>query len=197
MTFLPLKETRDLIGIDSLERAIIWSGCTLLSAINQKSPTYDRNFSIFADQQSLQILINFALPLDMPLFWSSMGDADLSLKVITDLAITYEGEYLSINKLLEVEPVTVNTLEKYFFWACKKLREFYLKNEPVKANKFNFATDLKRSVMFVNVSLDYNPIVYSESDSLLKAVMSESFTTDSDEDFGNNSLIGNNLLFGN
>lgn len=196
MTVLATKETRDLIGINSFERAIVWSACSLLSAINQQSSTYNNNFTIFADQESSQILITFGMPLDMPKFWASMGDPDY-LKNITDLTVTYEGEYLSITNSLELEPPSINTLEKYFIWSCKKLREFYLQNLPTKANRINLSTDLRRSAMFVTVNLDYVPLIYSQSDSLLKAVIVESSNNESPSSLFGNSLVGNNFLVGN
>lgn len=197
MTILPSKETRDLIGIDSWERAIVWSGCSLLSAKTEGSSTYDKNFSIFADQSTLQILISFGMPLDMPLFWASMGDPDLSLQNITELAVNYEGEYLTITTPLESEPPSVNTLEKYFVWANKKLLEYYLKNDTSKVNNVILATDIKRSAMFVTTNLAYNPIVYSETDSLLSAVIATSKANNYSSLIGNDNLIGNDYLVGN
>ncbi|WP_342596751.1 hypothetical protein VKI21_12505 [Cyanobacterium aponinum UTEX 3222] len=200
MTILSTKSVRDLIGINSYERAIVWSACTLLSAKNTQSETYDKNFSIFADQETSQILISFGMPLNMSLFWASMGDPDLALEEITPLEITYEGEYLPINNPLEEEPLSVNTLEKYFVWSSKKLLEYYLKNDTEKASNINLSTDLKKTAMFVVVNLDYDPIIYAESDSLLRAVIvtsTQDLPTSSTSLIGNNNLIGNNLLIGN
>lgn len=197
MTVLVSKETRDLIGIDSYERAIVWSACTLLSAKYENSSTYDKNFSVFADQSSLQILIEFGMPLDMPLFWASMGDPDLSLENITELTVNYEGEYLTITTPLEDEPPSINTLEKYFVWANKKLMEWYLKNDTSKANNINLATDIKRSSLFVTTKLAYDPIVYSETDSLLSAVIATSKANNYSSLIGNDNLMGNDYLIGN
>ena len=198
MTVLATKETRDLIGIDSWERAIVWSACSLLSAKSESTTVYDKNFSVFADQTTAQILISFGMPLDMPLFWASMGDPDLSLQNITDLTVNYEGEYLSLSTPLETEPPSVNTLEKYFVWANKKLLEYYLKNDTDKANNINLSTDLKRSAIFVTTTLPYDPIDYSETDSLLSAVVvTSSSSSNVDGLFGNNTLLSNNLLLSN
>lgn len=197
MTILPSKETRDLIGINSFERAILWSACSLLSVINLQSSNYDKNYSLVIDRENSQILINFGMPLNMGLFWSSMGDPYLALKEITNLTPTYDAEYLPVSNVLEHEPTSVNTLEKFFVWANKKLLEFYLINEPSKQKEIMLTTEIKYSSLFVTTNLNYNPVIYNESDNLLKAVLITSTVENNSSLVGNNVLFGNNYLVGN
>lgn len=193
MTLIIDKELRDEIGIDCFERAILWSSCLLLSAKMTQSSQYNRDFLIFADQTTKNILIDFFMPLDMPLFWASMGNSDLSLKNISEELINYQGRKLTRRTILEREPISVNTLEKYLIWCCNKLAKNYGTNNLSieTSNIIKLSTDIKKSALILNCQLAYNPIIYNNKDNLLEAVLCPSIANSL-----NRSLIGNSL-FGN
>lgn len=196
MTFLIEKQIRDNIGIDSFEKAIVWSACLLL-AINYESTTTNSivsKNSLYIDPSKSLILIEFNIPLNMSLFWRSMCNPN-SIKPLSDLTIQYEGAYFNSNFILPLEPNEVNTLEDYFIWSNKKLEEIYLNKNSEKSKNIIVMPNLKYGTIYINTKLNYDPLKYASSNNLMFSVITFDYTTDTNDN--NNTLIGNNILIGN
>lgn len=171
MTVLIDKSQRDSLGIDSFERAIVWSGCLLLSAKNQSVNTYDKNFQISLDEETDEIVMQINLPLDMAIYWASMSNYFLAIKTISETTATYSGDTLTANGTLESEPSTIDNLEKYFAWSCEKLKEYYLTNNLDKKDNISINVNPKTSTLDISIVLTYIASEYTASNNLLKAVL--------------------------
>lgn len=171
MTVLISKSERDTIGIDSFERAIIWSGCLILSTKNEVSTNYDKNYQINIDSENSEVILSINLPLDMSLYWSSMSNIISAVQSISDLTVAYTGTNLSKNKVLETEPNTVTNLERYFVWSCQRLQEYYLKNNYDKKDAINISASLKTSTLDISATLAYSTVDYANSNNLLQSVI--------------------------
>jgi hypothetical protein len=185
MTILTTKQIRDQIGINTFEKAIIFSA-SLLLGVKQIIDEFDTYSDIYLDYSNLKIIIQISLDYS-PNLWISGGDLYQGVKELSNLAVEYTGK-MSPSVGIENEPSKVNSLEKYFVWSCEKLLENYLKRTPEKAKEINFELDNNKKKINISLSLYFNPKQYLETNSLLIDFLSE-------ESFS--SLVGNDILFGN
>jgi len=171
MTVLINKTERDIIGIDSFERAVVWSASLLLSAKNSVTVEYDKNFQINLDQETSSVFITLNLPLDMVIYFKSMQNLIKSVKTISDLTVSYTEEALGYTKKLATEPTTVTNLEQYFIWSSQRLQQFYNNNNTDKKSNVVITPNLKTFNCDVSISLGYNIQKYIETNNLLQSVV--------------------------
>jgi hypothetical protein len=184
MTVLINKQIRDQIGINTFEKAIIFSA-SLLLGVKQTIDEFDEYSDISLDYLNKKIIIQLALDYS-PNLWISGGDLYKGVKELSNLAVEYTG-LMQPSVGIENEPLKVNSLEKYFVWSCEKLLEKYLNKTPNKAKEINFEIDNTKKKINTSLSLYFNPKQYLETNCLLVDFLDEN----------SSPLVWNNVVFGN
>ena len=215
------KELRDQIGIDTLERAIIFSlqqikqGNELLEEDKKISLT---NLDYFVENKQdtnglkSTLTIKAKIPYDRSEFNKRSGDYLQSIKEISDNSVDYKGENLSATvdntAVIPPEPEFVDTIEKYFVWATsswifqnKKTDTDWLKN-----SKFSFLDNATPSAYSCELILPIDFDIYGVTQNLLQAVIQKVKNLDYNllrvkSDFETISsdinIVGNEAIFGN
>ena len=211
---LPSEETINNIGIDSCERAVVWSALLLRYGylqledsqkknafrievkINRISGGYKSEIEISA---TLYCLVNTLL---------KGGDILDSIQELTTDNHDYLGRNIiaSEEKIADIQPLqpNVKSLEQYYFYNLSFLVEQTIDNNYANIQIFpslkgidNQLTELKTAV-----KIPFNPKHYLLSNNLVESVgIIVPIDTDTgNPDTGNgenSSLFGNNFLVGN
>lgn len=201
---LALKTERDLFGIDTFERAIIF-GCLLirkglrLAELPTNQVVVYQSFGQSNEGKTTNLTVEVKLPYDSLSFLSLGGDFISSILPFGTGNVTYTGEAIepTINNqnLIPEEPISVNSLEKYLAWAITE----WVKFNKSKGEKtwdsfgyFSFLEEAKPPVLSAKLilPLDYEKFINSKN--LIGSVISSSESEENNQ----SSIIGNNL-FGN
>ncbi|MGK7957675.1 MAG: hypothetical protein AB4063_20835 [Crocosphaera sp.] len=140
---LPSREARDFFEINSWERAIVWSALILRSSnVSYANDIGNENYphknavrltlgrAIVDGALTATLRIEATIPYDSPYALAQGGDFILAIQdFYAGPPEVYDGEHCSVLTAegfkttpagtgLEEEPSHVDTLEKYFIWAC-------------------------------------------------------------------------------
>lgn len=190
MTTLPSKNIRDQVGINTFEKAIIFSASLLMSA-RQLAGLFDKKNYISLDYENETIDIAFSLNFDSN-YWATAGNFYKGIVTMTGVNVEYKGQVYP-NTGLELEPSDVNNLEKYFVWSTENLLSLYLKRTTEEKKNINFEIDNVNSAINIFVQLKFNLSQYLKENCLLfdftdPTVKTQSFN---DDCFGNDFVLTN------
>ncbi|NCO74168.1 MAG: hypothetical protein GW856_02755 [Cyanobacteria bacterium] len=196
MTILPTLETRDLIGIDSYERAICYSANLLYSSFSIQNEDYSKDFNINLDNLKKEISIKVQFPVDYKTFWSSNGNFIIGAKSYSSSSIEYLGEYLPpSNGDFIIYPSDINTLERFFVYSIYKFKQYLTDNYPSFNDKCTYIFNERKRTIAIDVLIPFEPTIYETTLDLLLAVKNYKNVNISDEPtsniFGNNHQLNN------
>ena len=215
------KELRDQIGIDTLERAIIFSlqqikqGNELLEE-NKKTSLTNLDYFVENKQDTnglkSTLTIKAKIPYDRSEFNKRSGDYLQSIQEISTNPVDYKGENLSVTvdntAIIPPEPEFVDTVEKYFVWASSSW-VFQNKNTDtdwLKNGKFSFLDNATTPVYSCELILPIDFDMYGVTQNLLQAVTQKIKNLDYNllrvkSDFeaisNDKNIVGNEAIFGN
>lgn len=235
MTILETKQERDLLGIDSIERAIAYAAMLLYKSIkdpNNPDDTFNRSVTIAlanVNKPTAELQINANLPVDRYVAMDFGGNFIESLKKVSDIdpnPIDLSCDASSPDFMAIVqEPFTVNTLERFLYWACATAKANLIVTQVSSSNAININPQLENSeyprvAITAKLPVDYrqylrkhnilctlkplltNPIQPFElADGA--GTMGNDGTLGNDStlgnggELGNNTSVGNNSTFGN
>jgi hypothetical protein len=213
--FLPSKTERDLIGIDTFERAIVFSALLLRKGLRQAElPTNQitiyQNLINFNQEKIVNLALEIKLPYNTLEFLSMGGNFLNSILPFSSATIPYIGEAVTptLNNRGRIpdDPPEVDTLEKYLAWSLTEWVKFTKTEESKKNNwdsygYFSFLEEASTPVLSAKLNLSFDYSKYIETKNLIASVIrTVSFRSQNQNNsslIGNNNLIGNNLLIGN
>lgn len=216
MTPLDTKANRDLYGIDTFERGLVYAALLLRSSntnpdntrTKQKNPYYNA-VRIALNNTNTLVVIQGKLPYDNNLALRGGGSFIKSLGVYDNAdpnPFLYQAPASNPIKLTIIDsPFWVNTLERYFAWTASNLLSGFLDLETGQQQgsiQFLEEDALEPSIL-LNVSLPINYNQFLNSGNLIYAIQSVISATsviDADNninELNNASLFSNNLLIGN
>lgn len=206
------KTQRDLIGIDTFERAIVFATLLLRKGLKQGELETNRLliFQSFSNQNNLKVLnltIDVKMLYDSDKFNGTGGDFIEAILPFDDGSINpvYEGDFIppTINnqRLIPTEPMEVDTLEKYLIWALKNWIYYNKQQFPNQWDVFgylSFFDEARPPNISAKVVLPLNYDKYLETNNLIASVETK-ITTEQESSslIGNSVLLGNNYLIGN
>lgn len=200
---LPNKSTRDSQGIDSFERAIVYSALLLRQGyfLSEDRSTKDAiQIALSLSGSGENILQNINIRANLLVVNESLlngGNILSNLQERMQGTVDYLGANInpSLANFLPIipEPPTVQTLEQYFYWGCQQLLAEDVSNYrrlsllPIfKGNNNPFTMDC-----IVSIPFDYR--TYLESNNLLGAIgVGESGGDDDDLPFGDEVQLNDN-----
>lgn len=206
------KTTRDLIGIDTFERAIIFAVLLLRKGLRQGQFETSNVviFQSFSNQNNVKVLnltVECKIPYDSVQFNRSGGDFITSILPLGEASINpvYSGDFIppTLNNrgLIPNEPIEVDSLEKYLIWAISNWVYYNKRQFPVQWDIWGYLSFLEEArppniSAKVVLPLDFDK--YLETNNLIASVQPKITTANLPTSLiGNNSLLGNNFLIGN
>lgn len=217
MTSLVIRSTRQNLNIDTLERGIILALLLLRNAANAegKEGSYFNAVRISTSVRQVQdetiAVLNASAKLPYQSNLALLGGMNLfrHLKTISSLNVAPSFRPLTpiVNAPpLPYEPPTIDTLEKYLFWATKILgASLYPTSNLVKINFFE--EDPKEPSTLLEYALPLDWKIYLLSNNLLEAskMLVNNYIGDTLPDgtpiasnlLGNQTLMGNLSSLGN
>ena len=220
MQLIP-KESRDQFGIDTFERAIIFSLQQIKQANelleqNDKTPLSNLDYFIENKQDTnglkSTLTIKAKIPYDRSEFNQRSGDYLQSIQDISTNSVDYKGDNLTATAdntaIIPPEPEFVDTVEKYFVWASSSwiLQNKKTDTDWLKNGKFSFLDNANPSVYSCELILPIDFDIYGTTQNLLLAVSQKIRNLDynllrvkSDFDTISNdeNIVGNEAIFGN
>lgn len=207
---LLLKTERDLLGIDTFERGIVFSTLLIRKGLRlAELPTNQvviyQNFGQSNQGKTTNLSVEIKLPYDSQLFLGLGGDFLSSILPFGQGNVPYTGDAIepTINNQARIpeEPINVNSLEKYLAWSITE----WIKFNKLKGEKnwdsygyFSFLEEANPPVLSAKVILPLDYEVFIDSKNLIKAVMSSlDFSVGSNSSVVGNQLFGNSFLVGN
>jgi hypothetical protein len=205
------KTQRDLIGIDTFERAIVFASLLLRKGLRQGELDTNRLliFQSFTNQNNVRVLnltIDVKMPYDSAKFNGTGGDFIEAILPFDDGSINpvYEGDFIppTINNLGSIlsSPIEVDTLEKYLIWAMSSWI-FYHKNQfPLQWDingYLSFLDEARPPNISAKVVLPLNYDKYLETNNLIASVERKISTDDQTTSLVGSTLFGNNFRVGN
>lgn len=219
MTILSSQLERAALGINSFERAIIYSALLLRIACNKSADTVikdyfqiklgnnfiqDKNTNLYNCEGT--VTIKGTIKYDNSAIQAGGNIGPFIIPLTTD-NIQYTGSAMppsnNIIATIKPDPSWVTTLEQYFFWCCCEYHKILLgfNDTATEMRKVAFSTAFQGTIseylLNINVLLFYNYIDWLESGNLLGSDSFNTIPITQNSLVGNNTLIGNNFLFGN
>ncbi len=212
MPSINTKSERDLIGIDTFERGIVWSFLVMYFNATDTQKQIDTNivngilYNVSeSNDGNADLNISVNLPYNNRLASELGGNILESLLHIS----VFSFDNILINcpasdpafVPIDIEPVYVNTYEKYFTWTLQTVKSRLLDNDDNNANRisirfFNDAPNFPSLRLQARIPIDYGK--YLNTNNLVCSVkkLIDTTTTPS-SGTGNNSIMGNDSVLGN
>jgi hypothetical protein len=153
MVSLPSITERQSLGIDSFERALVWSGLTIYRVFKQ-SPDLQLQRAINFDlpnQREIRATLNLEVNLPLNKIKAAQGGGDM-LSALTEYQSSPPAQNISCVAssenfvALEIPPAQVNSLEKFFAWSA-----YQIKNRQLQA----VTTEGEISIRFLLEAQDF------------------------------------------
>lgn len=199
------KSERDLIGIDNFERAIVYSALLVrkglrLAELSTNQVVIYQNLVSNTEGKIVNLTVECKLLLDSSSFLGLGGNFLNSIIPFNDANIAYDGDAITptVNNqgVIPEEPTEVNTLEKYLAWSLSEWVKF---NKEQSENNwdsygyFSFLEEANPPVFSGKVILGFDYANYVNTKNLIASVIPFIVTIENNY----NSLVGNDILFGN
>lgn len=205
------KTQRDLIGIDSFERAIVFAVLMIREGLKIADLPSDKVilYQAFKNQnnvKTLNLTIELKIPYDQMIFNAFGGDFIQSIISFDDDTIepSYDGvaipPTLNNQRIIESEPIEVNTLEKYLVWAVSRWiywnKKTFLTNWDSEGY-LSFLGEARPANITAKLTLPLDYETYLETNNLIASVAQRLPEIIENNNQTNSSLIGNDVLIGN
>jgi len=200
MVSLATKTERDNIGIDTFSRAIAYSAFLLRKVYLENADNRIKSRITINPQVQIKketnltaishLIIEAIFEFNSNILQTASDYFSSSLEV--EGTAVYNGIILPESSdgiaPIEVEPVTVNTLEKYFLWAVFGLQKFILEQNQLNLfnsvaidDRYNSITETHSQKVNIRVPFDY--LIYLQTQSYLTAIGSPLILTSPVQNF--------------
>lgn len=205
MTILPSRSERDNIGIDSYERAILYSAVllrkmALLAGINADDRISLNTTNAEQPKINIQAVLNYT-PEEA---WGAGGDFFDTIEPLTSL--NPSGELIPVSPLselpdfsgLDVDPPWVDNLEEFFVWAAIEIKGRLIGKGATQENliSYRFRPKKKPPSVEISISLPFRFSVWLEDrhffNSLIPLLSPSEIT-----ELNNSAQLNNQQVLGN
>lgn len=214
---LTTKNQRDLIGIDSLERGIVFALTQIRNAMIKDNEDVSKIliFQEIVQEVSgtiVQLIIDVKLPYDSNIFNSKGGDCFDSIKEVSIQPVDYQGITLQSTigntALIPPEPSNIDTVEKYLAWCLSSWISMNKQQNLTtwaSLGYFSFLEEAKPASFSAKVSLKFDYETFNKTNNLIQSVIQSVKYLDpsiinADDNWTPqpqiNSLVGDTNLFG-
>ena len=202
------KELRDLIGIDTFERAIVFSTLLLRQGLRLKElPTNNciiyQSFAQENNEKVNTLIVEAKIPYESLNFCGLGGDFISSILPFDDdtTVLDYDGDFIppTVNNqgFIEPDPEDVYMLEQYLIWTISRWIYYHKQQFPENWDSYGYLSFLEEASppsISAKVILPFDYEKYLETTNLIASVKPKIATS---EIPSYSSLIGNSQLFGN
>lgn len=199
MTVLPARLSRLALGIDSVERGIVFALLALKQATlalpdtnpNKEAISLVNTVSIVDGAYRATLAAKAVLPFDKNLYLQAAGSVSGSVLPLSDVEVSVlgvsptEGNYYPIPE----DPPEIETLEQYLVWLSLFWQQNFT-NPTLNLVKF---TNYLANNLVLEYAIPFDYLTYLQTQNLLKAVLPQISGNEPEIP----TFVGNNFLFNN
>lgn len=204
------KEIRDLIGIDTFERAIVLATLLLRQGLRNipdastNSAIIYQSFSQENNEKIPTLIVEAKIPYDSANFCGYGGEFISTILPLDDGTITpeYNGDFIppTINNqgLIEPDHEEIFMIEQYLIWAMSRWIYYHKQQFSNQWDSYGYLSFLEEAtppVISAKVILPFDYEKYLQTNNLIESVNRKITTSVTSET--NGGQLNNNVLFGN
>lgn len=205
------KNDRDLIGIDSFERGIVFATLLLRQGLREANLESSKvliyqSFSQENNVKTPSLVVDVKIPYNSADFNGFGGDFIRSVLPFDEdnILSEYSGDSveptLNNKRIIEADHEEIESLEQYLIWCLSRWIFFNKQDFPNQWDSWGYLSFLEEArppVISAKVVLAFDYEKFLITQNLISAVKPRVKPNNDDDENNFTSLIGNDRLFGN